>query len=171
EIALRVIRACRELGVESVAIYSDADARSPHVGAADRSVHIGPAPATESYLSIPRIVDAARASGADAVHPGYGFLSENAAFAAACEAAGIVFVGPPSAVIAQMGSKIAARKLMQAAGVPVVPGETPDDQSDAGLRRTIEHVGLPVLVKASAGGGGKGMRRVRDAAEIADAIQ
>ncbi len=171
EIALRIVRACRELGIESVAVYSEADARAAHVAAADRAVAIGPAPAVESYLSIPRLIDAAHAAGADAVHPGYGFLSENAAFARACEAAGIVFVGPPAHVIAQMGSKIAARALMQAAGVPVVPGETPDDQSDDGLRQTIERVGLPVLVKASAGGGGKGMRRVREEAEIADATQ
>ncbi|HEX3702362.1 MAG TPA: biotin carboxylase N-terminal domain-containing protein [Vicinamibacterales bacterium] len=171
EIALRIIRACRELGVESVAVYSEADARAPHVAAADRAVPIGPAPAVDSYLSIPRLLDAARAEGADAVHPGYGFLSENAAFAGACERAGLVFVGPPASVIAQMGSKIAARTLMQKAGVPVVPGETPEDQTDDGLHRMVERVGLPVLVKASAGGGGKGMRRIRDAAEIGDAIQ
>ncbi len=171
EIALRIVRACRELGIESVAVYSEADVRAAHVAAADRAVAIGPAPAVDSYLSIPRLIDAAHTAGADAVHPGYGFLSENAAFARACETAGIIFVGPPARVIAQMGSKIAARALMQAAGVPVVPGETPDDQSDDGLRQTIERVGLPVLVKASAGGGGKGMRRVREEAEIADATQ
>jgi acetyl-CoA carboxylase biotin carboxylase subunit len=171
EIALRIIRACRELGVETVAVYSEADRRAPHVAAADRAIAIGPAPAADSYLSIPRILDAVRASGADAVHPGYGFLSENAAFAAACEQAGIVFVGPPSSVIAQMGSKIAARQLMQAAGVPVVPGETPDDQRDAGLQRAVDRVGLPALVKASAGGGGKGMRTVTHRDEILDAVQ
>jgi len=171
EIALRIVRACRELGLESVAVYSEADARAPHVAAADRAIAIGPAPAVDSYLSIPRLIAAARESRADAVHPGYGFLSENAGFARACDEAGLVFVGPPAEVIATMGSKIAARTLMQAAGVPVVPGETPDDQTDEGLRRTIERVGLPVLVKASAGGGGKGMRRVRDAAEIMDATR
>ena len=128
EVALRVIRACRELGIESVAVYSDADKGAPHVGAADRAVHIGPASAADSYLSTTRIIDAANTTRADAIHPGYGFLSENAAFAAACEGAGIVFVGPPSGVIAQMGSKIAARKLMQISGVSVVPGETPHDQ-------------------------------------------
>jgi 3-methylcrotonyl-CoA carboxylase alpha subunit len=170
EIALRIIRACAELGIESVAVYSDADAAAPHVAAADRAVAIGPAPAPESYLSIPRLLDAARTVAADAVHPCYGFLSENHAFARACEAAGLVFVGPPASVIAQMGSKISARGLMLAAGVPVVPGEAPEDQSDDGLRRTIERMELPVLVKASAGGGGKGMRRVREAAEIGDAI-
>src|SRR5262245_18331637 len=114
------------MGVERVAVYSDADAGAQHVAAADRAIRIGPRPAAESYLSIPRILEAARATGADAVHPGYGFLSENAAFAAACEQAGIVFIGPPAGVIARMGSKIEARRLMESAGVPVVPGETPD---------------------------------------------
>jgi acetyl-CoA carboxylase biotin carboxylase subunit len=171
EIALRIIRACREMGVESVAVYSDADRHAPHVGAADRSVHIGPAPAVDSYLSITRVIDAARATGADAIHPGYGFLSENAAFAAECEKAGIIFVGPPSGVIAQMGSKIAARRLMQNAGVPVVPGETPHDQSDSGIAGVVSRVGFPALVKASAGGGGKGMRRIDEAAQSVEAIQ
>jgi len=171
EIALRIIRACSELGVESVAVYSDPDARAPHVNAADRSVHIGPPPAVDSYLSTTRLLDAVRASGADAVHPGYGFLSENGAFAEACEKAGIVFVGPPSAVITQMGSKIAARRLMQAAGVPIVPGETPQDQSDAGVLAALDRVGFPALVKASAGGGGKGMRRVDEQSQALEAIQ
>src|SRR5690349_8855671 len=171
EIALRIIRACREMGVESVAVYSEADRDAPHATAADRAVAIGPAAATESYLSVRRIIDAARSAGADAVHPGYGFLSENAAFAEACGRAGIVFVGPPASVIAQMGSKIDARKLMERAGVPVVPGETPDDQSDAGLRRAVDKVGLPALIKASAGGGGKGMRRVEAAQDVDAAIQ
>jgi acetyl-CoA carboxylase biotin carboxylase subunit len=171
EIALRIIRACREMAIETIAVYSDADAQSPHVAAADRAAGIGPAPATESYLSIPALLDAARAHAADAVHPGYGFLSESAAFAAACEAAGLIFVGPPSDVIARMGSKIAARQVMQAAGVPIVPGETPDDQSDQGLERALEHVGYPALVKASAGGGGKGMREVRGRADALEAIQ
>jgi acetyl-CoA carboxylase biotin carboxylase subunit len=171
EIALRVIRACRELGVESVAIYSDADVRAPHVRAADQSVHVGPAPPVDSYLSITRVMDAVRTSGADAVHPGYGFLSENASFAAACEKAGIVFVGPPSATIAQMGSKIGARKLMQTAGVPVVPGETPHDQSDEGITAAARRVGFPAFVKASAGGGGKGMRRMDDPTACLEAIQ
>ncbi len=171
EVALRVIRACRELGVESVAVYSDADTRAPHVNAADRAVHIGPAAAADSYLSITRIIDAARTVGADAVHPGYGFLSENASFAAACERAGIIFVGPPSGVIAQMGSKIASRRLMQTAGVPVVPGETPHDQSDDRIAAVAARVGFPALIKASAGGGGKGMRRVDEAAQCVEAIQ
>jgi acetyl-CoA carboxylase biotin carboxylase subunit len=171
EIAVRIISACRELGIESVAVYSDADRRALHVARADRAVPIGAAAPAESYLSIPRILAAARAAGADAVHPGYGFLSENPAFAAACVDAGLVFVGPPASVIARMGSKIEARRLMEAAGVPVVPGETPADQSDPGLRRTIERVGLPSLVKASAGGGGKGMRIVTDRGEVDATVQ
>jgi acetyl-CoA carboxylase biotin carboxylase subunit len=171
EIAVRIIAACRELGTRSIAIHSEADAHAVHVSAADEAVCVGPAAAADSYLSIPKIIQAARTTAADAIHPGYGFLSENAAFAAACEAAGIVFVGPPSSVIASMGSKIEARRLMQAAGVPIVPGETPDDQSDEGLRRAVAHVGLPVLIKASAGGGGKGMRRVSDESGIAAAVQ
>jgi len=171
EIALRVIRACRELGISSIAVYSDADVRSPHALAANEAVRIGPAPAVESYLSIPRVIEAARLSNADAIHPGYGFLSENAAFAKACEAAGLVFVGPSSAAIERMGSKIEARRLAIEAGVPVVPGETPADQSDDGLLAAIEKVALPVLVKASAGGGGKGMRSVREKAEALPSIQ
>src|SRR5262245_11786014 len=122
EIAVRIAAACRELGIESVAVYSDADRTARHVLAADRAIHIGPAQASESYLSISSILNAVRASQADAVHPGYGFLSESAAFARACEDAGVVFVGPPSAAIARMGSKIEARRLMAEAGVPVVPG-------------------------------------------------
>ena len=119
EIAVRIIRACRELQMESVAVHSDADANAPHVAAADRAVAIGPAPAHDSYLSVPKLLDAARSSGADAIHPGYGFLSENAAFATACAGAGLIYVGPPADVIAQMGSKIDARQLVSAAGVPV----------------------------------------------------
>ena len=171
EIAIRICRACRELGIETVAVYSEPDARSLHVLAADRAMPIGPAASAESYLSIPNLIEAARASGAEAIHPGYGFLSENAAFAASVEEAGLIFVGPPSSVIARMGSKIEARQLMQRSDVPVVPGETPADQSDEELRKTIDRVGLPVLIKASAGGGGKGMRRVDNRDEIARAIQ
>ena len=171
EIAVRIIRACRELGIETVAVHSDADAGAPHAIAADRAIRIGPAPAIESYLSIPKILDAARSSGADAVHPGYGFLSENAAFAAACGGAGLTFVGPPPDAIAKMGSKIEARRIAAAAGVPVVPGETPADQSDAGIRAAIDRIGLPALIKASAGGGGKGMRTVRDRQAIDESIQ
>jgi acetyl-CoA carboxylase biotin carboxylase subunit len=171
EIAVRIIRACRELGIESIAVYSTADAQAPHVLAADRAVAIGAAPASESYLSIPRVIEAAQATGADAVHPGYGFLSENARFAEACAGAGVIFVGPPPNALARMGSKIEARRLVAAAGVPVVPGETPEDQSDRGLEKAADRVGLPALIKASAGGGGKGMRRVRDAGEVEPAIQ
>jgi acetyl-CoA carboxylase biotin carboxylase subunit len=170
EIAIRVMRACRELGVESVAIFSDADANAPHVRAADVGVRIGPAAPAESYLSIPAVIEAARSTGADAVHPGYGFLSENPAFARACVAAGLVFIGPPADVIERMGSKIAARALMIAAGVPVVPGLTPRDQSDAGVAAAAREVGHPVVVKASAGGGGKGMRVLRDAESGRDMI-
>jgi acetyl-CoA carboxylase biotin carboxylase subunit len=171
EIAVRIIAACRELGIRSLAVYSEADAHAVHVEAADEAICIGPAPPRESYLSIPAVIRAAQTLDAEAIHPGYGFLSENAAFASACEAARIIFVGPLADVIARMGSKIAARRLMQDAGVPIVPGETPDDQSDAGLRRSIDRVGLPVLVKASAGGGGKGMRRVAEPSQALEAIQ
>ena len=170
EIAIRIARACRESGIESVAVYSDADRHAAHVGAADAAVRIGPATARESYLSIPAILAAARSSGSDAVHPGYGFLSENAAFARACGDAGLVFIGPPADVIEQMGSKVAARALMAKAGVPVVPGETPADQSDGGVLAAAANVGFPVLVKASAGGGGKGMRVLRDPDSGAAAI-
>jgi 3-methylcrotonyl-CoA carboxylase alpha subunit len=169
EIALRIIRACREMGIEAVAIYSDADAHAPHVRAADRAVRVGPPPAQDSYLQIGAIIDAAAASSADAVHPGYGFLSERASFARACQAAGLTFVGPPPSAIEAMGSKIGARRLMESAGVPVVPGRTPADQSDAGIAAAAHAVGFPVLVKASAGGGGKGMRVARDASALADA--
>ena len=169
EIALRVIRACRELGIETVAVYADPDAAAPHVRAADAAVRIGPAAPAESYLNIAAIVDAARGAGADAVHPGYGFLSEHAAFARACAQAGVLFVGPPAAAIEAMGSKIGARQMMERAGVPVVPGRTPADQSDAGITEAVRDIGFPVLIKASAGGGGKGMRVARDAAALADA--
>jgi 3-methylcrotonyl-CoA carboxylase alpha subunit len=171
EIALRIVRACREMGIESVAVHSDADAAAPHVVAADRAVAIGPAAASDSYLSTARLLEAARSAGADAVHPGYGFLSENAGFARACVDAGLIFVGPPPDVIAHMGSKINARRLVAAAGVPVVPGDTPEDQSDHGLRAAVERIGLPALIKASAGGGGKGMRTVRDAADIDESVR
>jgi acetyl-CoA/propionyl-CoA carboxylase, biotin carboxylase, biotin carboxyl carrier protein len=170
EIAVRVIRACREMGIASVAVFSDADAHAPHVLLADTAVRLGPPPAAESYLSIPAVLEAARRSGADAVHPGYGFLSEDARFADACARAGLIFVGPPANVIAQLGSKIAARELAARAGVPVVPGETPGEQSDAALTAAIGRVGLPVLLKPAAGGGGIGMKTVRDPAAIADAI-
>ena len=170
EIAVRVIRACRELGIESVAVYSDADARALHVSLADRAVRLGPAPPAESYLSIPAILSAARDTEADAIHPGYGFLSENHLFAEACEKAGIVFVGPPADVIARMGSKVSARKLAGRAGVPVVPGETPADQTDAAIAAAATRVGFPVLIKPSEGGGGIGMKAVREAGTLLTAI-
>ncbi len=164
------MRTCRELGIETVAVYSDADAQSPHVRVADHAVAIGPAPAAQSYLNGQRILEAARSAHADSIHPGYGFLAENAAFARACAEADLTFIGPSADAIEQMGSKIESRRVVAAAGVPIVPGETPEDQSDAGVRAAAERVGLPILVKASAGGGGKGMRRVGDRSELADAI-
>ena len=167
EIALRVMRACREMGIQSVAVYSDVDARALHVRAADYAVRLGDA---GSYLSIPAVLAAAHATEADAVHPGYGFLSENPAFADACTRAGLIFVGPPAKAIARMGSKIGARELMQRSGVPVVPGRAPDDQTDEGIARAAREIGFPVLVKASAGGGGKGMRTALDAEMLGEAI-
>ena len=171
EIAVRVIRSCRVLGIESVAVYSDADARALHVALADHAVRIGPAPPAESYLSIPAILDAARSTGAEAIHPGYGFLSENHEFAAACTERGLTFIGPPADVIAAMGSKIAARRLAKTAGAPVVPGETPPDQRDAAIADAARRAGLPVLIKPSAGGGGIGMKAVHEAEDLVDAIQ
>jgi acetyl-CoA carboxylase biotin carboxylase subunit len=170
EIAVRVIRACRELGIEPVAVYSDADARALHVALADEAVRIGPAPAAESYLSIDAIIAAARSSGADAIHPGYGFLSENHDFAAACAAHAVTFIGPPADVIASMGSKVAARELARTAGAPVVPGETPRDQTDAAIADAARRVGFPLLLKPSEGGGGIGMKVVRDEGGLAAAI-
>jgi acetyl-CoA/propionyl-CoA carboxylase biotin carboxyl carrier protein len=158
------------MGIESVAVYSDADADAAHVEMADVAVRIGPAPATESYLSIPALIDAARETTADAVHPGYGFLAENADFAAACEDAGLLFVGPPANVIRRMGSKTAAREAVRVAGVPVVPGEAPQAQNPAVIRAAVASVGLPVILKAVAGGGGKGMRIVRERSEAAEAV-
>ena len=171
EIAVRIARACREHGIESVAVYSDADANAQHVAVADHAVRIGPPPPTQSYLNIDAVLAAARASGADAVHPGYGFLSENPRFAQACADAGLIFVGPSAAAIARMGSKIDARAVAIAAGVPVVPGATPADQTDAGILAAIDVVGLPALIKASAGGGGRGMRPVRTRDDALAAIQ
>ena len=170
EIAVRVIRACREMGIESVAVYSDADARALHTSLADVAVRIGPPPAIESYLSIDAILAAARQTGAQAVHPGYGFLSENAEFAAACKSAGLTFIGPPPEAIEGMGSKIAARKLAIEAGVPVVPGETPADQSDNAIADAARRVGFPVLLKPSEGGGGIGMKTARSDHELVDVI-
>ena len=170
EIAVRVMRTARAIGIATVAVYSDADAGAPHVAAADEAVRIGPAPATESYLRADRIIEAARSTGADAVHPGYGFLSENADFARALDHAGIVFVGPPAAAMDAMGLKDAAKALMERAGVPVTPGYQGSDQSDARFAAAAETVGFPLLIKAVAGGGGKGMRRADSMAELPDAL-
>ena len=160
EIACRVIRTARSLGYRTVAVFSDADAGAPHVRQADEAVRIGPPQARQSYLNAEAILAAARASGADAVHPGYGFLSENAAFAKACTDSGLVFVGPPAAAIDAMGNKARARDLMQAAGVPCVPGYQGADQSDDRLAAEAGRIGFPVMIKAAAGGGGRGMRLV-----------
>ena len=170
EIALRIIRACRELGVGSVAVCSTADAGAPHARAADQTVTIGPPHPRDSYLNAGAIIDAARGAGADAVHPGYGFLSEDPEMAAACVDAGLAWVGPPADVIARLGSKIEARRLMREAGVPIVPGETPADQTAAGLAAAAGRVGYPLLLKASAGGGGRGMRTVRAPDRLEEAI-
>jgi geranyl-CoA carboxylase alpha subunit len=170
EIACRVMRTTHTLGYRSVAVYSDADATAPHVALADETVRIGPAPAAESYLNIEAILDAARRTGADAVHPGYGFLSENAAFAQACVDAGLVFIGPPAAAITAMGDKAGAKRRMIAAGVPTIPGYLGEDQSDAALTAQAEKLGFPLLVKAVAGGGGRGMRLAHSAAELPEAL-
>ncbi|HEX4587494.1 MAG TPA: acetyl/propionyl/methylcrotonyl-CoA carboxylase subunit alpha [Mycobacterium sp.] len=170
EIAVRVIRTLREMGIRSVAVFSDADAGARHVAEADVAVGIGPAPARQSYLSIDAVVAAAKRTGAQAVHPGYGFLSENAQFAAALQAAGIVFIGPPVMAIQTMGDKIAAKAAVSAFGVPVVPGVSRPGLTDADLIAGAEEVGYPVLVKPSAGGGGKGMRVVHQASELPGAL-
>src|SRR5919199_3469290 len=170
EIAVRVIRACRELGVKSVAVFSDADARAVHVREADEAVHVGGAASADSYLRGERIIEAARLTGAEAIHPGYGFLSEREWFARAVRDAGLVFVGPPAEAIAAMGSKTAARQLAISADVPVVPGTTEPLRDADEAAQTAERFGYPVLLKAAAGGGGKGMRVVRAAAEIGPAL-
>ena len=171
EIAVRILRTLRRLGIGSVAVYSDQDADAPHVRLADEAVLIGAAPARDSYLAAARIVDAALRTGAQAVHPGYGFLAENAAFARACAAEGLVFVGPPARAIEAMGDKINAKRTALAAGVPVVPGRAEAGMDDDELRRAADETGYPVLIKPSAGGGGKGMRLVNDPAELPAAIE
>lgn len=170
EIARRIIRTARTMGIETVAVYSDADADAPHVQEATLAVNIGPAPASESYLKIDALISAAAKTAADAVHPGYGFLSENPNFAEACDAAGLTFIGPPAAAMRAMGLKDGAKKLMKQAGVPVVPGYQGEDQSLDRLERSANAMGYPILIKAVAGGGGKGMRRVDDAKTFADAL-
>jgi geranyl-CoA carboxylase alpha subunit len=171
EIAWRVMRTAKAMGYRTVAVYSDADKDAPHAAFADEAVRIGPSPVSESYLSIDRILEAAHKSGADAIHPGYGFLSENATFATACEKAGLLFVGPPPAAIAAMGNKAAAKRRMIDAGVPCVPGYQGADQSDAVLEKEARKISLPVMVKAAAGGGGRGMRLVERESDLLDAIR
>ncbi len=170
EIACRVIRTARRLGIHSVAVYSDADRDALHVSMADEAVHIGAAAPRESYLCAERIIAAARATGAQAIHPGYGFLSENAAFAQLCADNGLVFIGPPPEAIAAMGSKSAAKRIMEDAAVPLVPGYHGENQDDALLLAEAVLIGFPVLLKAAAGGGGKGMRRVDSAGEFPEAL-
>ncbi|HET8819401.1 MAG TPA: biotin carboxylase N-terminal domain-containing protein, partial [Xanthomonadaceae bacterium] len=170
EIACRVIRTCRRLGIRTVAVYSDADAGAQHVRLADEAVHIGGSPPAESYLLGDVILQAARDTGAQAIHPGYGFLSENADFADAVEEAGVVFIGPKAASMRKMGSKAGAKDLMQAAGVPVVPGYTGEDQDPGALQAEADRIGYPLMIKAAHGGGGKGMRIVRAAEDFAAAL-
>src|SRR3989440_3382307 len=160
EIAIRIMATCREMGIRTVAIYSAADYNARHVREADEAYFIGPAPAAQSYLRIDTILDVAKKSSAEAIHPGYGFLSENADFVEACERAGIVFIGPPAAAMRLMGSKIAAKQLAQSVGAPIVPGYNGAQQDDDVLFEEARRTGFPLLIKASAGGGGKGMREV-----------
>ncbi len=171
EIAIRIMRTCREMGIATVAVFSEADRTSMHVRYADEAYYVGPAPSKDSYLKADKIIEVALKSKADAIHPGYGFLSENAAFARLCRENGIIFIGPTAEVIDKMGDKIQARKAMIAAGVPVVPGTTEAIKSEDEAIETIQSIGLPVMIKASAGGGGKGMRLVEKAANIISAVR
>lgn len=171
EIAVRVMRTAARLGYRTTAIYSEPDAASPHVAMADRSIALGGATARESYLDVAKVIAAAKTAGADAIHPGYGFLSERTDFAAACEDAGITFIGPPAAAIATMGDKRAARQALAGSDVPVVPGYDGPEQGDAGLLEEATRIGFPIMVKAAAGGGGRGMRRVNEPEGLAEAIR
>ncbi len=171
EIAVRVIRACHDLGIQAVAVFSDADRTSLHVRLADEAYHIGPAPSSESYLVIDKIISTAKKAGAEAIHPGYGFLSENPNFARACEKAGLIFIGPPPSAIEMMGDKMAARKAMMKAKVPVVPGTQDKIDDEASCIKIAEEIGYPVLIKAAGGGGGKGMRVVNSRDEIKSAFR
>src|SRR5271170_3905575 len=171
EIAVRVIRACRELGIPSVAVYSDVDRASLHVRKADEAYRIGPPAAAESYWNIANILDVAKQSGADAIHPGYGFLSENAKFAQACADAGVEFIGPSPASMEMMGSKTRARQEMEKAGVPFVPGTSRGLESAEQGEEVAERIGYPVMLKAAAGGGGKGMRLVQTRPELRSALE
>ena len=171
EIAVRVMRTCREMGIWSVAVYSDADRNSMHVRYADQAYHIGPSPSNESYLVIDKIIEAAKKSKADAIHPGYGFLSENAEFSDRCKKEGIIFIGPSSFSISTMGDKITSRRTITKAGIPVVPGTTDPLTSDKEALKVINEIGLPVMIKASAGGGGKGMRLVKNEEDIIPSLR
>ncbi len=171
EIAVRVMRACREMGIRSVAVYSDVDRKALHVRYADEAYHIGPAPSTESYLRMDRILDAAKGSGAEAIHPGYGFLAENPEFARACQEHGFVFIGPPVEAMELMGSKTASRRAVNKARLPVVPGTDRNLETFEEVERMAQEIGFPVMLKASAGGGGKGLRLVRSAAELESAYR
>jgi acetyl-CoA carboxylase biotin carboxylase subunit len=171
EIACRIMATCREMGIETVAVYSDADATAAHVLAADRAVRLGAAEPAESYLNQDRIIAAVRETGAEAVHPGYGFLAENARFASRCEEEGILFIGPPAAAIRDLGDKTVARRLMEDSGVPVIPGLSSPENDPAKLAEAADRIGYPVLIKAAAGGGGKGMRVVNSAAEMTEAAE
>ena len=171
EIACRVIRSAKGLGIETIAVYSEADAAALHVSSADQAIAIGPAPAEQSYLDADKLVAAARHAGADAIHPGYGFLAENADFAKACAGHGIVFVGPPPAAIAAMGSKVEARRIMQKAGVPLTPGCHGTEQDEETLLAEAEKIGFPVMLKAALGGGGRGMREVESAKDFGGALK
>lgn len=171
EIAVRIMRTCREMGIYTVAVFSDADRTAMHVKYATEAYHIGPSPSNESYLIIDKIIEVAKKSGADAIHPGYGFLSENAEFSRRCQKEGIIFIGPSPEAIEQMGDKITARKTMIAAGVPVVPGTTDKVESESEALKVIAEIGLPVMIKASAGGGGKGMRLVKEESKILDSLR
>src|SRR5882757_6814445 len=171
EIAVRVIRACRELGIRSAAVYSDADRASLHVIMADEAYYLGPTAASESYLNIAGVLEAAKRAGADAVHPGYGFLSENPKFARTCDQAGIKFIGPTGDAMEVMGSKTGARRAMEKAGIPFVPGSLRGLESAEEAEQVAEQIGYPVMLKAAAGGGGKGMRLVHGQAELRSALE
>ena len=171
EIAVRIIRACRELGIESIAVYSDADRAALHVREADHAYPVGPAPAAESYLNTAKILEAAKRLKADAVHPGYGFFSERAAFARAVQKAGLTWIGPPPDAIEQMGDKVAARKLMSKAGVPVVPGSPGTLETEAEVAAIAKKIGYPIMVKAAAGGDGKGLRFVENGKDLASVVR